>query len=49
VQRNLQQIFQYFLRWLSQRTEDGVYHIAPGEGEKLAQTFHALAQKTPLS
>jgi hypothetical protein len=32
---------------LSQRSEDGVYHVAPGEGEKLAQTFHALAAKTP--
>ncbi len=32
---------------LSQRSEDGVYHVAPGEGEKLAQTFHAVVVKTP--
>lgn len=32
---------------LTQRTEDGVYHVAPGEGAKLAEVFHALAAKTP--
>jgi len=29
------------------RTEDGIYHAAPGEGEALARTVHAVAQKTP--
>src|SRR5947209_2724581 len=29
------------------RTEDGIYHAAPGEGEALAKTVHAVAQRTP--
>lgn len=32
---------------LTKRTEDGVYHVAPGQGERLAETFHAVATKTP--
>lgn len=32
---------------LTHRTEDGVYHVAPGEGERLAEAFHALAAKSP--